>query len=231
MAAARVPDFGHAVECLARAGGARLAASCRRADQVHQLLIVGHTEHGHLGDARMLVDRRLHLGAVHVLTTAQDHVLGPVDDEHEPVVVDVGDVAGVEPSVRDALGRGLGAVEVALDDDRAAHAQLARTAGGHLVARLVDEFPVERRHDPPARQRLRDVRAPGVGGDDAVRLGQAVARARHTAGERLVDLVDEVGLQRSAAATHPRTAWRCRASTNRDASAVRGSSSAHRRSW
>ncbi len=41
----------------------------------------------------------LDFGAVHVLAAAQHHVLGAVDDVDEPVVVDRGDVTGVQPAV------------------------------------------------------------------------------------------------------------------------------------
>ena len=43
----------------------------------------------------------LHLDAVHVLAGADDHVLGPVDEVHEALVVDARDVAGAEPTARE----------------------------------------------------------------------------------------------------------------------------------
>ena len=43
--------------------------------------------------------RLLDLGRVHVEAAGDDHVLGPVDDEQEVVVVEVADVAGVVPAV------------------------------------------------------------------------------------------------------------------------------------
>jgi hypothetical protein len=65
-----------------------------------------------------------------------------------------------QPST-DGLGRGLGPVEVALDDDRAAHAQLADGvgAGRQVVAGLVDQLGLERGHHGTARRRLGDVAA------------------------------------------------------------------------
>ncbi len=78
-----------------------------------------------------------------------------------------------------------------------------RSPRRHLVVELVDELCLQCRHDAPARQRFRDVQAAGVGGDDAVRLGEAVPRARCTTRQRLVDLVDQVRLQGSSTAAHP----------------------------
>ena len=47
----------------------------------------------------MLDEAVLDLDAVDVLAAPDDHVLGPVGDEEEAVVVDVADVAGVQPAV------------------------------------------------------------------------------------------------------------------------------------
>ena len=44
-------------------------------------------------------DDLLDLGRVHVEARHDDEVLGPVDEEEEPVVVDDGDVAGAQPAV------------------------------------------------------------------------------------------------------------------------------------
>ena len=63
-----------------------------------------------VGDVGVLEDGGLDFGAVHVLATTQDHVLGSVDDVHEAVVVDIDDVAGAEVAVDDRLGGGLRAV-------------------------------------------------------------------------------------------------------------------------
>ena len=162
--------------------------------------LVGDAEHGRLGHVGVLVDRGLDLGAVHVLAAAQHHVLGPVDDEHEAVLVDAGDVAGVEPAVADRVGGGLRPVQVALDHDRAAHAQLADRVGRRrdVVAELVDQLGVERRHDAARTTPAWRVQLRRVGGDDAARLGEPVAggRARRSASE----LVDLLARGRAAAA-------------------------------
>ena len=108
-----------------------------------------------------------------------------------------------QPST-DRLGRRVRPVEVALDDVGAAHAELADgvRAGRQVVAVVVDELGVEARHDRAARGRLEQEEPGAVGRDDAVGLGEPVARRRGAVAERLVDLLDEVGLQRGAAAAH-----------------------------
>ena len=87
----------------------------------------------------------LDLDAVDVLAAPDDHVLGPVGDEQEAVVVEVADVAGVQPAVDDRLGGGLGLVPVARHDDRALDADLAGLApaaaaspSGSTMARSTD---------------------------------------------------------------------------------------------
>ena len=76
--------------------------------------VVRDADHRGVDDRRVLEQRGLDLDAVHVLAAADDHVLGPVDDEDEALVVDAGDVAGVQPAVGEGRGRRLGLVPVAL---------------------------------------------------------------------------------------------------------------------
>ena len=74
----------------------------------------------------MLVEHRLHLGGVDVLASGDDHVLHPVHDVDEAVVIEETDVAGVEPSPRvDRVDGGSGLVPVAGHDVRTARADLA----------------------------------------------------------------------------------------------------------
>src|SRR3954469_22252611 len=61
---------------------------------------VGHADDGDLHDRRVLREHPLDLGRVHVLAAGDDHVLEPVLDEHEALVVDAAQVAGAEPAVR-----------------------------------------------------------------------------------------------------------------------------------
>ena len=76
--------------------------------------VVRNAEDHALGDRLVLEERGLHLGAVDVLSAAQQHVLGPVHDEDEAILVDAGDVARAEPAVLDGLRGGLGAIEIAV---------------------------------------------------------------------------------------------------------------------
>src|SRR3990172_6441002 len=48
---------------------------------------VRHPDHGGLGDAGMAIQDRLHLGRVDVLPARDDHVLLPVRDVEEPLLV------------------------------------------------------------------------------------------------------------------------------------------------
>ena len=87
----------------------------------------------------MLVEHLLDLARVHVVAAADDHVLLAVDDEEEAVLVDLAEVAGVEPAVADRLLGGVRAAEVALHDVVALDGDLADLAGGDLVVVVVDD--------------------------------------------------------------------------------------------
>ena len=92
-----------------------------------------------LGDLGKPVDHGLDLAGVDVLATADDHVLGPVDEHQVTVLVEPADVTGVQPAVDDRRRGLLGPVEVATHDVRALDHDLAGLAVGHRVARRVDE--------------------------------------------------------------------------------------------
>ena len=78
--------------------------------------VVRHADDGRHRDVGVGHEDLLDLARVHVEATADDHVLGAVDDVVEAVLVPTGQVAGAEPAVPHHLGRGLGAVVVALHD-------------------------------------------------------------------------------------------------------------------
>src|SRR6202012_1219143 len=75
----------------------------------------------------------LDLDAVHVLTTAVDHVLDPVDQVDQALVVDPGHVAGVQPAAGEGGGRRLRLVPVAGHHVRAADHELAGAVGTDRV--------------------------------------------------------------------------------------------------
>jgi hypothetical protein len=87
--------------------------------------LVGRSDHRHLADRRMGVQRVLHLDAGDVLPTGDDDVLLAVDDGDVALVVDHGAVAGVEPSVAQRRGRCLRLLPVPGQDVVAADQQLA----------------------------------------------------------------------------------------------------------
>jgi hypothetical protein len=83
--------------------------------------------------ARIAVQGVFHLGAVDILAAGHDHVLGPVDEENEALLVLVAQVTGAVPAV-DQGGSRLGRLVPISDHDvRAAHGELSdlarRTAG------------------------------------------------------------------------------------------------------
>ena len=59
---------------------------------------MGHADDRAVGHRRVLEEGGLDLDAVDVLAAPDDHVLGPVDDVDESLLVDAGHVAGVQPA-------------------------------------------------------------------------------------------------------------------------------------
>ena len=103
---------------------------------------MGNADDGAVGHRRVLVERGLDLDAVDVLSSADDHVLRPVDDVDEPLLIDAGHVAGVEPAPGERGRRVLGLVPVPPDHVRALDPQLTgavrvRRQVGGLLARPV----------------------------------------------------------------------------------------------
>src|SRR6266508_1815464 len=90
--------------------------------------LVRDADDGGVDDIGMLEQGLLDLDAVHVLAAADDHVLRPVDEVEEPVLVETTDVAAAEPAVRgDRLGGRVGSVPVPAAHDRgSAQPDLAR---------------------------------------------------------------------------------------------------------
>ena len=153
-----------------------------------------------VGDRGMLDEAVLDLDAVDVLAAADDHVLLAVGDEEEAVVVDVADVAGVQPAVAHGVRGRLGLVPVAGHDERAVHRHLAGLTGRHLVAVGVADLELERRHRLADRRRLVDRVLARDGGRDRRRLGEPVrVRRRRDVRERLAHLALQlVGRRRTA---------------------------------
>ena len=98
--------------------------------------VVGHADDGALQHRGVAGDGLLHLHRVDVLAAGDDHVLGPVDDEHVALVVPAGDVPGPHPAVADGLVGEIRAPEVAEHVGLGAHHDLAGrlAVGGHIAA-------------------------------------------------------------------------------------------------
>ena len=89
-------------------------------------LVVGHPDHGGIGDLGMGEQQRLELGGWDLEALVLDELLEPVDDVEVAVGVDVADVAGVQPTVIVDRGlRGGVVVQVALHHLWASNPHLA----------------------------------------------------------------------------------------------------------
>ena len=138
-----------------------MTAGARRRDDdgVHPLapLLVGHADHRGRGDGRVLGEHVLHLDRVHVLAAGDDHVLDPVGDVDEAVVVHVAAVAGVHPAAAQRLGGLLGPVPVAEHHVAAAAHDLADRAAGDLDVVGADDAHLGVRHGAAGRAAARRV--------------------------------------------------------------------------
>ena len=103
--------------------------------------LVGERDHGRVGDRRVREQERLQFGGGDLVALVLDQLLDPVDDPQRAVLLDAGDVAGVQPAVGvDRLRGRLRVVEVALHHLRAADQELARLARRRVLAgRDVDD--------------------------------------------------------------------------------------------
>jgi hypothetical protein len=114
-------------------------------------LRVGDADHRHLEDAGMTADDLLDLARVDVGAPADDHVLLAIGDEQIAILVEVADVAGVQPAAAQGLGRRLRLVPVALHHDVAAYHDLAELAGRARLVLVVDDAHAHRRRLAPGR--------------------------------------------------------------------------------
>src|SRR5699024_11992584 len=95
---------------------------------------------------------RFELGGVDVLSAGDEHVLEPVDDEEEPVIVEVADVTGVEPAAGGERGSGGRlVVPVGTHDIGSAGHDLAADAGPARVAGGIADIDLGEGHGPTGR--------------------------------------------------------------------------------
>src|SRR4051794_27425863 len=180
---------------------------------------VRHPDHRRLGDRGMLVEDLLDLARIDVVAGADDHVLLAVDDEEVPVLVDLRQVAAVEPAVADRLARGIGPVPIALHHVVPADDDLADLAAMHLVVLLVDDLHLDALDRGTDRARL----ALAVGvveGSHRRRLAEAVA---------LEDLAAELVLEGPHDLDRHRGATRAAQAQGRRVGAVGAGAAQHRR--
>ena len=159
--------------------------------------LVGQPEDGDLAHRRVAHEDLLDLDRVDVLAAGDDHVLLAVDERDVAVVVDLAEVAGVEPAAAERVGRRRRQHPVAGEDVLAAHEQLADLADGDVAVVVVDEAGLDVQQRAADRaELLLDV----VGvehGHRRRRLGQAEALLeRHAA---VVEELDQRQRRRRAA--------------------------------
>ncbi|MCY1413979.1 hypothetical protein D9M71_294170 [compost metagenome] len=133
------------------------AALARHHEELHRLagLVVGHADGRAAGHLGMRHDHVLDLVRVDVEAGHDDQVLLAVDDAYIAIRVDHRDIAGLQPALGiQHLGRGIGALPVALHHLRALDAQLAGLAEAQIVAGLVDHLAQGRGHRNPDGPRL-----------------------------------------------------------------------------
>ena len=159
-----------------RRGDAGLHAEERAAES--RRAAVGRGDDRDLGDAGHAHQQLLDLRRAHVLAAADDDVLLAIGDREVAVGVEHADVAGHEPTVGRERLRGQRRVGVADEAVGAAAPDLARLAGRHVVAVVVDEADLD------AGQR----RAVGVEALLARRL-RAAARDRRVLGDPKLRIV------------------------------------------
>ena len=154
-------------------------------------LLVRNPEHGDLEHRRVGGQRVLDLGRVDVLAARDDHVLGPVDDEDVPAVVDRRQVATAVPAVgREGPRRLVGAVPVPGHDVRAADhdlADLADLADGAVRPTDLDVDADARRAaagEPSQRIGVAGQAEPGGRGPRAGRRAATPRSCRSTARSR-----------------------------------------------
>src|SRR6478736_7932299 len=146
----------------------------------------------------MGVEDVLDLLRVDVLPAPDDQVLDPVDQGEVAVVVEPADVAGVQPSAAQRLGRLLPPAEVAAHDVRAADDHLAGLPGRQQRVGPVHHTDVDAGQRPAHATRLAEaVQRVGGAADRAFR--QPVAFHDGYA-EPLLELADQLAGHRGGAA-------------------------------
>ena len=164
--------------------------------------LVGHRESNALQHSGMIEDGILDFGTIHILTAAQDHVLGSIDQIDKPVLIDETNITGVQPTIDDGFLGGFRAIQVTLNDRCAADADLTDLTGPQYLALGIDTASFQcGNHRSSAlwecqKQIARDV------GNDAADFGHAIPLCRLGALSFRSHLTDQIGLHSCATTTH-----------------------------
>ena len=144
-------------------------------------LLIGHTNHGDVGNLWMRNQQRFQLGGRDLEALVLDQFLESIHDRDVVVFVDHGDVSRVEPTVRiDRAAGCLVVVEVALHHLRAPDPQFARFADTTILAGVrINDSDLGVRDGHPRRSRPEVARWRGV--TDRAQLGHPVALRDFTA--------------------------------------------------
>src|SRR4029077_20625598 len=136
-------------------------------------------------------------GAIDVLAAGHDHVLGPVDQEHEALLVLVAEVAGAVPAVDEGGRRLFGLVPVARHHVGAADDDLADLTFAYFGAVGIGDADVDSHHRLPARAAagtVEQVLLPRHRSRDRSGLGGAVIVDELRGRKRLVSTPQHLGL-------------------------------------
>ena len=168
------------------------APGCEHDDRLDRLspLAVGHTDHGAVDDVGVAQQHGLDLDRVDVLAARLDHVLRPVDEVQEPVVVHAHDVAGVQPPVGEGNGGGVGQVPVAEHRARATQPELAFLARRQQPVVVTEDGDVEPEQGPADRARPDPLVVGAADGHEVAGLGRSVDAAEVRVGQHLGELVE-----------------------------------------
>ena len=181
----------------------RRAGVARRDDVGHWDLAedgIGAADDDRVQDRRVGDQRLLDLARVEQLTAPVDHVVAAPGQEQEPGVIEVAEVAGVQPAgaVKPVAGPPVG---VAVDDPRAADPDLAGGPGRPRAPGGIPDFGFGP-GGTPARPGGRGA-VERRGGDLAGGLGHAVAFDHRDAGPGLDPVPDRDGQRRRRGPDEP----------------------------
>ena len=122
--------------------GIKLAASFHddagHANFAHTL--VGHTQHGHLGNIGVGSHQAFNLSGVAIKTAHDEHVFQAIGDFQIPLFIEHTDITRVQPAVFDGFRRGLFIVKITEHDIKTLDQQLAVFAWRQSLAVLINDF-------------------------------------------------------------------------------------------